>query len=142
MSVKALCITVLIFTVLIFGANHYAAWNEFQAEDCETCTCKITVTVQNPAQKQKPSCSVVFTIGGIRHQLSKESDSLRGELKTPDGTFNIVEGSQSGSAIRLQAERTIAGTQGKIILNGRLSSQTAGEDYLGHRSSIVAWAQR
>ena len=30
MKTKLLCITMLIFTVLIFGGNHYAARNEFQ----------------------------------------------------------------------------------------------------------------
>jgi len=52
--------------------------------------------------------------------LRQESESLRGEIQTADGTYNIVEGSQSGSNIRLQAERT-GGTQGRITLYGRLS---------------------
>src|SRR6266508_1368599 len=69
MNTKALCITVLVVTILIFGGNHYAARNEFPAEDCETCNCRVTVTVKNPSQKSKPSCSVVFN-GTRRRQSS------------------------------------------------------------------------
>jgi hypothetical protein len=57
----------------------------------------------------------------INLNLRKESGSLRGELTTPDGTFNIVKASQDGSDIRLEAERTVAGTQAKIYLNGRVT---------------------
>lgn len=58
--------------------------------------------------------------------LRRQSNSLRGELTTPDGTFNIVEGSQydaqyGGSNINLQAERTVAGTKETIKLNGSLT---------------------
>jgi hypothetical protein len=53
--------------------------------------------------------------------LRKDSGSLRGELVTPDGAFNIVAGSQSGSDIRLQAERTVGAVQVKINLNGKLT---------------------
>jgi LCCL domain/Putative Ig domain len=68
MKTKLLCITLLTFTVLIFGANHYAARNDLPAEDCETCNCTITITVQDPGQKWEPSCSVVFK--GDRKRLS------------------------------------------------------------------------
>ncbi len=57
----------------------------------------------------------------IRLNLRKESGSLQGELITSDGTFNIVNASQSGSDITLQAERTVAGAQEKITLQGNVT---------------------
>lgn len=84
-------------------------------------TCQVDVSGRWQGAYARPLSKGTRGAVAVSLNLRKESDSLRGELKTPDGTFNIVEGSQSGSAIRLQAERTVAGTQGKIILNGRLT---------------------
>ncbi len=53
--------------------------------------------------------------------LRKQSNSVRGELTTPDGTFNIISGKQNNTDIELQAERTIAGTKETIKLNGSLT---------------------
>ena len=74
MRTKLLCIIMLTFTALIFGANQYAARNASQAEDCETCKCRVEITVQNPAQKQAPSCSVVF-----KGNTKRLSSFVRGE---------------------------------------------------------------
>ena len=84
-------------------------------------TCQADVSGRWQGAYARPLSKGTREAVAVSLNLRKESDSLRGELTTPDGTFNIVEGSQSGSAIRLQAERTVAGTQGKIILNGRLT---------------------
>jgi LCCL domain/Putative Ig domain len=65
--------------------------------------------------------------------LRKESGSVRGEVTTSDGTFNIVEAYQSGSLINLQAERTVAGTPVKLSLNGALSK---GEIAFGGREQL------
>jgi hypothetical protein len=74
--------------------------------------------------------------------LRKESGSLRGELITSDGTFNIVEGSKydaqyGGSRINLQAERTVAGTKETIKLNGSL---TKGEIVFGGNEQLAGGA--
>jgi hypothetical protein len=84
-------------------------------------TCQIDVSGRWQGAYARPASKGTREAVAVSLNLRKESDSLRGEIKTPDGTFNIVEGSQSGSDIRLRAERTGAGAQGKIILNGRLT---------------------
>src|SRR5438105_4739376 len=53
--------------------------------------------------------------------LRKEAGTLKGELTTSDGTFNIVSVKQNDADLELQAERTVGGTQGKIILRGKLA---------------------
>lgn len=42
MNTKALCVAVLVFTILIFGANHYAAQQAAQSlPECRKCDCKV-----------------------------------------------------------------------------------------------------
>ncbi|MBI3951559.1 MAG: putative Ig domain-containing protein [Acidobacteria bacterium] len=53
--------------------------------------------------------------------LRKESGNLRGELNTPDGTFNIVSGSHSDPTLVLDAEGTVAGRQRRIRLSGNVT---------------------
>ena len=76
MNTKVLCITVLVFTTLIFWGNRSAARTEceFQDEGCETCRCEVTMTVQNPDLKKRPSCSVVFR--GTRDRITSADDLL------------------------------------------------------------------
>ncbi|MBI3950714.1 MAG: hypothetical protein HY314_09700 [Acidobacteria bacterium] len=53
--------------------------------------------------------------------LRKESNSLRGELTTSDGTFNIVMGSHFDSTLVLEAEGTVAGGRREIHLSGNVT---------------------
>jgi hypothetical protein len=63
MKTKLLCITMLIFTVLIFAANHYAVRNEFRSQtECSLCgACKVElVSIMGKSKEKEPSCSLVF----------------------------------------------------------------------------------
>lgn len=84
-------------------------------------TCQVDVSGRWQGAYARPLSKGTRAAVTVSLNLRKESGSLRGELTTPDGTFNIVEGFQSGSNINLQAERTVAGTRGKIILHGKLT---------------------
>lgn len=59
---KLLCITILILTVFIFGANHYAARNAAQSlPECKKCDCNVKlVSIMGKPKGREPSCSVVF----------------------------------------------------------------------------------
>jgi hypothetical protein len=61
------------------------------------------------------------TTVAVSLELRKESGLLRGELKTPDGTFNIVSWGQNISGFSLQAEGSVAGKPRKIALDGELT---------------------
>ena len=61
-------------------------------------------------------------------KLRKEAASLRGELITSDGAFEVVTTSQSNSNLELQATRATANGQQKIILRGKA---TKGEIVFG-----------
>ena len=54
-------------------------------------------------------------------ELRNESGGIKGELKTPDGTFNIVSARQNDTNFQLEADATVSGQQRKIILNGKLT---------------------
>lgn len=62
MNTKLLCVTVLIFTILIFWGNHSAARNEFEPQDeCEPCRCEVQlVSTMGIAKEKEPSCSIIF----------------------------------------------------------------------------------
>jgi Putative Ig domain len=66
MNTKAICITVLVSTILIFAANHYAARSAFQSEaECSQCDCTVKlVSVMGTPKEKEPSCSVSFTTSG------------------------------------------------------------------------------
>ena len=78
MKTRLLCITLLTFTVLIFGANHYAARNELPEEGCETCNCHVKITNPDPKSKKEPTCSVVFR-GDRKRLLSSEGVHFKAE---------------------------------------------------------------
>jgi hypothetical protein len=89
-------------------------------------TCQPDVSGRWQGAYARPLAKGVREAVNVSLNLRKESGFLRGELTTPDGTFNIVEGSQydaqyGGSRINLQAERTVAGTKETIKLNGSLN---------------------
>jgi hypothetical protein len=81
----------------------------------------------------------------ISLELRKDNGSVRGELKTSDGTFNI-SGNQNGENIGLEAVRT--GTQAKISLNGKATkdsitfgaSEQSSEGVMTYR--LVGFARR
>jgi hypothetical protein len=53
--------------------------------------------------------------------LRNESGALKGELKTPDGMFNITSARQNSTNFQLEAEGTIAGNPRKIVLSGKIT---------------------
>ncbi len=134
--------------VLLIALSASAAYAQQQFTHTVTRlnkSCNTTCTVldvpelnNNPAAISLPNCQVDATgrwEGGYARRLPdgklapvsvdlnlrKEAGTLKGELTTSDGTFDIVQASESGSDIRLQAERTIAGTLGRITLHGKLA---------------------
>ena len=70
--------------------------------------------------------------------LRKESGSVRGEVITSEGTFNIVEAYQSGAVINLQAQRMVDGIPIRISLNGSL---TKGAIVFGGREPLPGTTQ-
>lgn len=84
-------------------------------------TCQFDVSGRWQGAYARPASKGTREVVSFTLDLRKESDSWRGELKTSNGTFNILEGSQSGSTIKLRAERADAGMPAKIVLNGRLA---------------------
>ena len=114
MNTKALCIIILVLTVLIFWGNHTAARTGCNPGDegCENCLCEVTISVKNPDPKKQPSCSVVFK--GTRKRLSLVEDFLV-ELKdgsvTAKHTFDscgfvLYCDKDAGAKLRCQDERT------------------------------------
>lgn len=67
--------------------------------------------------------------------LRMESYALRGELKTPDGTFNIVSARQNNTGFQLEASGSVEGKERKIVLNGKLTKGDIVFD--GSESGIV-----
>ncbi|MEO6050019.1 MAG: putative Ig domain-containing protein [Pyrinomonadaceae bacterium] len=57
----------------------------------------------------------------ISLNLRKEAGSLKGEMKTPDGIFTIMFGSQSGYTLNVQTSGTVAGAKREIYFNGNLA---------------------
>lgn len=53
--------------------------------------------------------------------LRKESGTLKGELKTLEGIFNILSARQNGTHLQLEASGSVAGKDRKIVLNGELT---------------------
>lgn len=90
MSIKALCVTVLVFTVLIVGANYYAVRNAAQSlPECRKCDCTVKlVSVMGKPNVKEPSCSVVFTIraGPRTGELAKLS-LTRAKEEIPIGDY-------------------------------------------------------
>ena len=61
MNTKVLCVAIVLLTVIIFGANQYAAQKPKDRPDCHSCECTVKViSVLGETNVKLPSCSVVF----------------------------------------------------------------------------------
>lgn len=61
MNTNTMCVMLLALTALIFGANHYAARNGLQGEECVKCNCLVKLKYPDVPPAEEPSCSVIFT---------------------------------------------------------------------------------